>query len=64
MSKTKAEYLSIIDDIEAIRSLNNKNWMDLLRLSFELDPPAAAEIVAKIYEHDSEISALARKLTE
>jgi len=62
--KTKEEYLAIIDDIEAIRSLNNKNWMDLLRLSFELDPPAAAEIVAKIYEHDSEISSLARKLTE
>ena len=64
MARTKQEYLAIIDDIERIRSKNNKNWMDLLRLAFELDPPAAAGIVAKIYEHDGEISALAKKLTE
>ena len=28
----------IFKDIENIRKKNNKNWMDLLRLSYELSP--------------------------
>ena len=64
MSKTAAEYLQIIDKIERIRSKNNKNWMDLLRLAFRLAPQEAAAIVAQIYQHDSEISILAKQLTE
>ena len=60
-----ADYdLQIIDEIEGIRSKNNKNWMDLLRLAFRLAPKEAAEIVASIYELDAEISALAKKLTQ
>ena len=34
----KIQSLKIINQIEKIRSKNNKNWMDLLRLSFNLDP--------------------------
>ena len=30
-------YLKIIDQIEKIRSKNNVNWMDVLRLAFKLD---------------------------
>lgn len=52
----------IIDQIEATRTKNNKNWMDLLRLAFKHAPDEAAEIVAEIYREDSEISKLARKL--
>lgn len=52
----------IIDQIEAVRTRNNKNWMDLLRLAFRHAPEEAAEIVASIYAEDSEISALAQQL--
>lgn len=55
-------YGEIIDQIEAVRSKNNKNWMDLMRLAFKHAPEEAAEIVADIYREDSEISALAAKL--
>ena len=28
-------YLSIIDEIERVRTRNNVNWMDILRLAFK-----------------------------
>ena len=56
-------YMTVIDEIEQIRSKNNKNWMDLLRLSFKHAPKDAAEIVAEIYKHDQSISELAQKLS-
>ena len=31
-------YLKIINQIEKIRSKNNVNWMNILRLAFKLDP--------------------------
>ena len=31
-------YLKIISQIEKIRSKNNVNWMNILRLAFKLDP--------------------------
>ena len=61
--KDEAHYLAIIDDIERVRTKNNKNWMDLLRLAFKHAPQEAAEIVAEIYKEDSEISKLAALLT-
>lgn len=64
MSKETKDYLAIIDEIEAIRGKNNKNWMDLLRLAFIHAPEDAAIIVAEIYSHDEDISTLAKKLTE
>jgi len=57
-------YLKVIDEIEGIRSKNNRNWMDLLRLAFKHAPQDAAEIMAEIYRHDSDISALVKKLTD
>lgn len=54
----------IIDEIEAVRGRNNKNWMDLLRLAFRHAPHEAAAIVADIYREDADISRLAKKLTE
>jgi hypothetical protein len=56
--------LEIIDEIERIRTRNNKNWMDLLRLAFRVAPKEAAEIVAEIYQQDGRISELAKKLAE
>lgn len=60
--KDSEYYNSIIDKIEKIRSKNNTNWMDLVRLSFNLDPDKAAEILSKIYQEDKKISDLAKKL--
>ena len=36
--KKKKDYLKIIDQIEAIRTKNNKNWMDILRVAFKHSP--------------------------
>lgn len=44
------DHLAIIDQIEAIRAKNNKNWMDVLRLAFKHAPKEAAEIMAGIYK--------------
>lgn len=54
----------IIDQIQAVRSKNNKNWMDLMRLAFKHAPKEAAAIVADIYREDAEISSLAKRLSE
>lgn len=56
--------LQIIDEIEHIRSRNNKNWMDILRLAFMHAPTEAADILANIYLEDDKISKLAKQLTE
>lgn len=64
MEKDTAYYMDLIDQIEAIRGKNNKNWMDLLRLAFRHAPKEAGEIMAEIYQMDGDISALAKKLSE
>lgn len=33
----KKNYNKIIDQIQKVRLKNNVNWMDILRLAFELD---------------------------
>ena len=53
-----------IDEIEKIRSSNNKNWMDLLRLALEVAPARAKVIVGEIYKHDDKISQLVKELIE
>ena len=37
-------YLKIIKQIEKIRSKNNVNWMNILRLAFKLDPVNAKKL--------------------
>ena len=37
----KNYYSKIIDQIEKIRTNNNINWMDILRLAFDSDPSSA-----------------------
>tara|TARA_B100000401_G_scaffold414057_1_gene334652 strand:- start:691 stop:879 length:189 start_codon:yes stop_codon:yes gene_type:complete len=57
-------YLKIINKIEKIRSKNNVNWMNLLRLAFKLDPKSASNIMKKINYDDKKISALLKKLSK
>ena len=58
------DYLKIISKIEKIRSKNNVNWMNLLRLSFKLDPKNSIKILKKINYDDKKISDLLKKLTK
>ena len=58
------KYNKIINEIEKIRSKNNVNWMDILRLAFEHNPKKAAKIMSKIYRDDLRIGKLAKKLAK
>jgi len=57
-------YLKIIGEIEKIRTQNNVNWMDVLRLAFKHAPNEAKKLMKKINEEDNKISELFRKLSE
>tara|TARA_B100001029_G_scaffold59262_1_gene47910 strand:+ start:86 stop:286 length:201 start_codon:yes stop_codon:yes gene_type:complete len=57
-------YLKIINQIEKTRKKNNKNWMDLLRLSFKVDQKESKRIVKEIFKSDDKISKLVKKLTK
>ena len=56
------ESLRLVKKIQNIRSKNNKNWMDLLRLSLELDFDSTSKILKEICKDDSRISVLAKKI--
>ena len=62
--KKKNKYLVIINKIEKIRSKNNVNWMNILRLAFKLDPKNSAKIMKKINYDDKKISNLLNKLSK
>lgn len=57
-------YNKTIDKIEKIRSKNNVNWMNLLRLAFKLDPKNAAKIMMKINYDDKKIAKLLKHLSK
>ena len=54
--------ISIINRIQKIRSANNKNWMDFLKLSLKLDFNSTMKIISKIYEDDTRICKLVNNL--
>ena len=56
------EGLNLINQIQKIRSKNNKNWMDLLRLSLKLDFNSTSKILKEICRDDKRISNLAQKI--
>ncbi|SVD69845.1 uncharacterized protein METZ01_LOCUS422699 [marine metagenome] len=63
--KKKIEhYLKIIDEIEKIRTRNNVNWMDLLRMAFTYAPEEAKELMKKIDHEDTRISDLVKELSK
>jgi len=63
-NKKIEHYLEIIDEIEKVRSGNNMNWMDILRLAFTHAPEEAKELMKKIDHEDNRISELVKKLSE
>lgn len=56
--------LEIIDAVEAARKGNNTNWMDLVRLAFEVAPERARPIFAKINDSDGKIGRLLDQLAK
>ena len=62
-NKKVEKYLKIIDEIEKIRTQNNVNWMDVLRLAFIHAPNEAKKLMKKINKEDNKISELFEKLS-
>ena len=62
--KSENKYIYIINKIEKIRSKNNVNWMNILRLAFKLDPKSASKIMKKINYDDKKISNLLSRLSK
>tara|TARA_B100000401_G_C52752706_1_gene694044 strand:- start:664 stop:891 length:228 start_codon:yes stop_codon:yes gene_type:complete len=57
-----AKGLKLINEIEKVRSKNNKNWMDLLKLSLSLDFKKTANILNRIVKDDKTVSRIASKI--
>tara|TARA_B100000003_G_scaffold141057_1_gene126684 strand:- start:282 stop:476 length:195 start_codon:yes stop_codon:yes gene_type:complete len=64
MKKKYKFYINIINKIEKIRSKNNVNWMNILKLAFKTDPKSAIKIMKKINYDDKKISQLLNKLSK
>ena len=62
--KDTNHYFNIIDQIEKVRSRNNVNWMDVLRLAFRHAPEEARMLMKKINQEDDQISALLKRLEQ
>jgi hypothetical protein len=52
----------VFRNIENIRKKNNKNWIDLLRLAYDVKPKETKLILTKILKKDKELIKLASKL--
>ena len=64
MKKKKINYLNIIDKIEKVRSKNNINWMDIMRIAFKYSPVEAMKVLKKINTNDTKISNLLKELSK
>ena len=62
-NKQIEHYLKIIDEIEKVRTRNNVNWMDVLRLAFTHAPEEAKGLMKKIDHEDTRISDLVKELS-
>ena len=60
-NKKIEHYFKIIDEIEKVRTRNNVNWMDILRLSIRHAPDEAIELLTKVNSEDEKISKLFKR---
>ena len=58
----KRKDISIIDEIQSIRSKNNVNWMDILRIAFHHAPDETRKVFKRISNEDSQIIKLSNEL--
>lgn len=52
------KYLSIINKIEKVRTKNNVNWMDVLRVALKHAPDETIKLMKNINQKDKKISNL------
>ena len=57
-------YTKLINKVQKIRSRNNINWMNILKLAFRFAPKEAAGLMKKINSDDKKISILLKKLSK
>lgn len=57
-------YNKIINKVQQIRSRNNVNWMNILKLAFRFAPKEASGLMKKINYDDKKISTLLKKLSK
>ena len=61
-NKSYNKALKYINEVQRIRSKNNINWMNVLRLAFKHDPKGAAKLMKKISSDDGKIGKVLKKL--
>ena len=67
MKSTKSNYkfyLKKISAIEKVRAKNNRNWMDLLKLSFKYNPSESKKILKEIFKEDEKVNKLIKSLVK
>jgi hypothetical protein len=64
VEKPKSKTDRTIDSIQETRSVNNKLWMDIVRLVMEVAPERAREIFNQIEENDEKILNLSKWMHE
>tara|TARA_Y100000816_G_C26053576_1_gene552657 strand:- start:267 stop:476 length:210 start_codon:yes stop_codon:yes gene_type:complete len=57
------KYLKIIGQIEKTRSVNNVNWMNILRIAIKKSPHETINVMKKINTRDKKIANLFKKLS-
>ena len=62
--KKSNKHINLIKKIQKIRSRNNANWMNILKLAFKYAPKEAGKLKNKINSDDKKISNLVNKLTK
>ena len=54
--------LKIINKIQKVRSKNNINWMNILKLAYKNDPESLIKLLKKVNSSDEKISKLFKKI--
>tara|TARA_Y100000768_G_scaffold357579_1_gene312743 strand:+ start:54 stop:236 length:183 start_codon:yes stop_codon:yes gene_type:complete len=58
----KDKNIKVINHVEKIRRLNNKNWMNLLRIAIKYAPKESKRVIKNINLNDKKISRLLSKI--
>lgn len=61
-NKKIVKYLEIIDQIQNTRSVNNINWMNILKIAIKNNPDETIKVMKKINSKDKKITKLLNKL--
>jgi|TARA_B100001059_G_C17835309_1_gene587663 hypothetical protein len=54
--------IKIINKIQKVRSKNNINWMNILKLAYKNDPKSLIKLLQKVNSSDEKISKLFKEI--